>query len=89
MSVSNVHIAADFLEFEPNDMLNGVPPPPVVSSTTVPLRGKLLLSRQCFTPAYSVRTVHVAFVIFIATTTGAFHLITYLRDNRSVALKTN
>ncbi len=90
MSVpSDVRVAADFLEFEPNDMLDRVPPPPVVSSTTVPLRGVLLLLRQRFTRAYSVCAVHVAFVIFIATTTGTFNLIAYSRDNWSAALKKN
>ena len=87
--LSDVCIAADFLEFEFDDRLDGVPPPPVVGSTKVPLRGAIFLSCQRFSRAYSICMVHVALVIFIATATGTFHLIAYSRDDGSAALKKN
>jgi hypothetical protein len=82
--LSDVRVVADF-ELEPDDMLDGVPP--VASSISLPFRGALVLSRQRFTRAYSARSVHVAFVEFIASLTGTFHLITYSSDDGLASLK--
>jgi hypothetical protein len=82
--LSDVRVDAD-LEFEPDDRLDWVPL--VVSSTTLPLRGSLLLSCQRFTQAHSVRLVHVAFVEFTASLSGTFHKVAYSRDDGSAALK--